>query len=61
MALLGELSFGETRPQSLVAVDAAVAILDALWRATHDGADILRLTLEGVVVHGENFLVVVLP
>ena len=59
-ALAGEPSLRQAAAQGLVAVDAAAAVLDRLRRAAHDDAQVARFALEGVVVHGEDLLVVVL-
>ena len=53
-------TLSEPAAQSLVGEYAATAVLDGGRRAAHDHAQVLRLALERVVVHGEDFLVVVL-
>ena len=58
---LAEAPFGKAGFQRLVAVNAAPRILNALRRAAHYNAHILRLALHGVVVHGQNFLLIILP
>ena len=56
----GEFALRQTGPQGLIAVDAAPLVLDGLGRRAHDDAQILRLALQGVVVHGQHLLIVVL-
>ena len=58
--LAREAPLGEAAAERLVGVDATAAVLDGLWRTTHDEADVVGLALEGVVVHREDLLVVVL-
>ena len=50
----------EAAAKSLVAKDAAAAIFDGGGCAAHDDAKVMRLALQGVVVHGEDLLVVIL-
>ena len=59
--LPGEVTFGQTGTEGFVAVYAPSGILHALGRAAEDEAQILRLALHGVVVHGQDFFVVILP
>ncbi len=58
---LRKLTLLQSGAQCLVAVDATVAVLDALRRSAHHHTDILRLALQGVVIHRKHLLVVVLP
>ena len=58
--LAGKAPLRQAAAQSLVAKDAAAAVLDGGRRAAHDDAQMVRLALQGVVVHRENLLVVVL-
>ena len=60
-AVLREAPLREAAPQRLVRVEAASPVLNRLGGATHDDAQVVRLSLERVVVHGEHLLVVVLP
>ena len=58
--LAGKATLGQAAAQGLVAKDAATAVLYGLGRSSHDDAQVLRLSLERVVIHGEDLLVVVL-
>ena len=49
----------QTRAECLIAVDTAARILDALRRTGHQHPDIVRFSLERVIVHRQNLLVVV--
>ena len=53
-------ALSETAAQGLVGEHAAAAVFDGGWRAAHDHAQVLCFTLERVVVHGQDLLVVVL-
>ena len=53
-------TLSESAAQSFVGEHAAAAVFDGGWRAAHDHAQVLCLALECVVVHGQDFLVVVL-
>ena len=53
-------ALSESTSQGLVGEHATAAVFDGGWRAAHDHAQILRLALERVVVHGQDLLVVVL-
>ena len=53
-------ALSESAAQGLVGEHAAAAVFDGGWRAAHDHAQVLRLALECVVVHGQDLLVVVL-
>ena len=59
-ALRSEAALREPRAQRLVAKDAAPAVLDALWRSSHNDAQVMRFALQGVVIHREDLLVVIL-
>ena len=58
--LARKTALSESAAQGLVGEHAAATVLDGGWRATHDHAQVLRLALERVVVHGQDLLVVVL-
>ena len=59
-ARAGEASLREAAAKRLVGEDPPATVLDGLRRAAHDDAQVVRLALERVVVHGEDLLVVVL-
>ena len=55
-----ETTLGEAAAQGFVAEYAAAPIFDGSGCAAHDYAQMVRLALQRVVVHGEDLLVVVL-
>ena len=57
----GELSFRQAGPQRFIAVDAAPPIFDRLGCRPHDDSEIPRFPLQGVVVHRQHLLIVILP
>ena len=59
--LPGEMPFGQPGAEGFVAVNAPAGVFHALGRTAEDEAQIPRLALHGVVVHGQNFLVIILP
>ena len=59
--LPGEVAFGQAGTEGFVAVHPSPRVLHALGRAAEDKAQILCLALHGVVVHGQDFFVVILP
>ena len=59
--LPGEVTFGQAGAEGFVAVHPSPRVLHALGRTAEDEAQILCLALHGVVVHGQNFLVIILP
>ena len=59
-ARLGEFAFSQTGTQCLIAVYAPAAVFDGLRRRAHDDAQILRLALQSVIIHGEQLLIIIL-
>ena len=56
----GEMALRQTGAQRFVAVDAPARIFHALGRTAKNKTDVTGLSLHGVVIHGQNFLIVVL-
>ena len=57
----GEVTFCKSGAQGFVAVYTPAGILHALGRAAKDEADVLGFALHGIVVHGQDFFIVILP
>ena len=55
-----EFAFSQTGTQCLIAVYAPAAVFDGLRRRAHDDAQILRLALQSVIIHGEQLLIIIL-
>ena len=58
-AFFGKLSFLKPGAERLIAVDATSRVLDTLRGPAHEDAQILRLPLESVIVHGQDLLIIV--
>ncbi len=60
VALAAEMPLGKSRAQGFIGVDASTTILDRLGRTAHYDAKVARFALQGIVIHGEDLLVIVL-
>ena len=59
--LSGKAPLRQPGAQGLVAVDPPAGVLHTLGRAAEDDPQVPGLALHGVIVHGEDLLVIVLP
>ena len=56
-----KLALRQAGTKRLIAVDAAPLVLHSLRRGAHDDAEIPRLSLQRIVVHGQQLFIIVLP